>query len=338
MSNPVAVLISDIHYNLQTIELANASMIQAIYKANELRIPLVVAGDLHDTKANLRGECVEAMIETFKLCNSPPYILVGNHDKINEKSDKHSLEFLRPFAAIVDYLPGSALHKIGYLIPYQHDIEVLRSYLKKLPKGSRLIMHQGLENSNSGEYYQDKTALKHEDITDFRVISGHYHYRQDIKTGRPQKGAVGVFSYIGNPYTLNFGEADDPEKGFQILMDDGILQFVLTNIRKHIVIESTVSDLVAVPYLHKQGDLLWFKCEGTKEELLQVTKQLIADNYGVKDNFKLDLILIGADIQATKKDMSNQDLMDSLIDSTNNSSESKTRLKSLWRSLDENSK
>lgn len=64
-TKPEAVLISDIHYNIQTLPLADAAVNMAITKANQLGVPLIVCGDLHDTKANLRGECVNAMLETF---------------------------------------------------------------------------------------------------------------------------------------------------------------------------------------------------------------------------------------------------------------------------------
>ena len=64
-TNPVAILISDVHYNINTLKLADAAMQMAIDEANKLSVPLIVAGDLHDTKANLRGECVNAMLSTF---------------------------------------------------------------------------------------------------------------------------------------------------------------------------------------------------------------------------------------------------------------------------------
>ena len=80
MSKPIAVLISDVHYNLTTLPLADAAMRQAIAEANSLGVPLIVAGDLHDTKANLRGECVNAMIEAFAMLDHGCYILRGNHD------------------------------------------------------------------------------------------------------------------------------------------------------------------------------------------------------------------------------------------------------------------
>lgn len=359
MNKPVAVLISDVHYNINTLKLADAAMRMAINTANELQVPLIVAGDLHDTKANLRGECINAMIETFKThdvknsgygeINTPPFILVGNHDKINEKSEEHSLNFLSPYASIIDShqftneiaCNGNSLQ----FIPYQHSTIEFNKCLKKIDKNSVIIVHQGLKDSNSGDYIQDKSAISKEDVADFRVISGHYHQRQDIKCGRPRQGAVGLWSYIGNPYTLNFGEANDPPKGFQILMNDGTLKFTPTNLRKHVVIELDLADLptalnkIAYPdnyFKHnaKKEDLVWVKLHGPKERLAVWSKEQIGECLGLKD-FKLDLIPLQNSTNVLKSStLSQSDLLDSLIDSlTNTSDKCKIRLKQTWKDL-----
>jgi DNA repair exonuclease SbcCD nuclease subunit len=180
-NKPIAVLISDIHYNIQTLDIADKALRLAISKANDLEVPVIIAGDLHDTKANLRGECVLALINTIQLCNQPPYILRGNHDSLNEKSKEHSLEFLGPYSHMVK---DNATTNLGdrhvYLIPYEHHTEVLKAHLKTVKKGSILIMHQGVEHSHAGHYIQDKTALSRDDYKGLRIISGHYHRRQTI--------------------------------------------------------------------------------------------------------------------------------------------------------------
>ena len=172
MPNAIAVLISDVHYSLPTLELADKAMRMAIAKANELQVPLIVAGDLHDTKANMRAECVNAMINTFEVCNTEAFILRGNHDSMNEKSTEHALEFLSPYATLLatngNIIPFSG-PKCLYLIPYNYNPDELRTYLKTVPPKSTLIMHQGLASSNSGEYIQDKSAINPEDVAGFRV-------------------------------------------------------------------------------------------------------------------------------------------------------------------------
>lgn len=360
MPKPIAVLISDVHYSVQTLELADKAMRMAINKANDLHVPLVVAGDLHDTKANMRGECVKALRATFKTFNvvdidplyegdptSKPYILRGNHDAFNEKSTDHSLECLEDLAHIVGH-PGfyNELHTINgnsiHLIPYHHDPEELRKYLKKVDKGSCIIMHQGIEGSNAGDYIQDKSAINHEDVKDFRVISGHYHQRQDIKTGRPQKGAVGLWSYIGNPYSLNYAEANDPPKGFQILMDDGTLEFVPTNLRKHVIVEIQV-DKPYVGYniidpfnLDRDKDFLWVKVSGSKEKLMEWDKQKVIKLLKLRSDFRLDLIPTDTITTAPEnaQNMTQMEILDNIIGSLSDTSEErKERLKELWKGM-----
>lgn len=326
MSKPVAVLISDIHYSLVNLPLADNALRQAIKKANELNVQVWICGDLHDTKANIRGECLNALTKTLMLANKKPRILIGNHDKINEKSDEHSLTILDGvYAEIVDkpVKTNSDMH----FVPYQHDLLVLRKYLSTAASHSTLIMHQGVNGSNMGDYVMDKSAITTDDVAGHRVISGHYHTRQTINLPNG-----GKWDYIGSPYTMSYGEAFDPEKGFQILMDDGSLEFVPTNLRRHIVME-TNGDLVAPNPLiiPKEGDLVWVKIRDTKESYSDLTRDMIAVWLGI-DNFRLELIPDETTTQAPKVQLSNDKLLDSLIDSLSNTSdERKARLKELWK-------
>lgn len=346
MPKPIAVLTSDIHYSLPTLELADAAMRQAITKANDLKVPLIVAGDLHDTKANLRGECVNAMLETFSSCEVFCYILRGNHDSLHEKSEKHSLNFLsRALNSDMDgdtvYTPIIAVatpqfinniafnRKSTHLIPYHHDPEQLRKYLRTIDPGSLVIMHQGISGSDAGEYAHDKSAISIEDVKDFTVISGHYHARQTIDTGNGN-----TFSYIGNPYTTTFAEASDPRKGFQILMDDGTLEFVPTNLRKHVVIEIDLNSVYQPARAFNLDDLLWVKVKGTKEQLLSFRK----DTLSIKKDYRLDLIPTDSEVQTPQaKNQTQGETLDLIIDNQpNTSDERKSRLKELWRKACQN--
>lgn len=343
MPKPTAVLISDIHYNIHTLKLADAAMRQAIVKANTLNIPLIVAGDLHDTKANLRGECISAMLATFKLAKVKPYVIVGNHDLINEKSTEHSLEFLNGLVNLVTgnddcILPGSKIRLKGYI----SNSENAQKYLKGLATGTTVICHQGLNKSNAGEYIQDKSAIEYADVAHLRVISGHYHTRQSINTAADagtSGQSAGSWDYIGNPYTLTFAEANDPEKGFQILMDNGSLEFVPTSLRKHVVLELAAADLNANNIKHfapKNEDLIWIKLKGTKEELNRITRKDIETTFDIS-SFKLDLFPL--DTIAEKllvQKLTLEQLLDSTVGSVSNvTDDQKTRLKALWRGLNE---
>lgn len=345
----IAVLISDVHYNVDTKELADKAMRQAIKLANDSKVPLVMAGDLHDTKAKLDGTCVKMMLNTIEQCLVRPYILIGNHDRINEKSSEHSLEFLRNAANII-VRPITA-PKIGWLIPYDHDPENLRKFLAELPAGSRLIMHQGVQGAKMGDYVIDKSSLPKECYAKFQVISGHYHPRQSIVTGGQYVGShQGTFQFIGNPFSLGFSEAvqinsdgsleqdDLQEKGFQILYEDGTLEFVPTNLRKHIRVKIMVGDLDYDKSMfwqaeYKTGDLVWVTVRGHRQYLDKVTRQEVADALELPSvDFKLDFEATD-EIQAPENEekLTQHELLDNIIDGLKTDDEQKARLKELWR-------
>ena len=319
MNKPKAVLLSDVHYSVHTLLLADIATRQAIAKANVLNVPLIVCGDLHDTKANLRGECVAAMLNTFDLCQTPCYIIIGNHDLINERSSENSLEFLRDKALLIRTL--TYVPEVGaYLVPYQNDVAVLRKIINTT-KHRTLIMHQGIAGSDSGEYIQDKSALLPTDVAGFRVISGHYHKRQTI-----QLPADGVWDYVGNPYSLSYGEANDPPKGFQILKDDNSLVFVPTNLRRHAIINVDVDG----PFpASNPGDLTWVKVTGTTDKLAKFDRK-------PWEGCRLELIPVTTTVDQTLKQtsQSQSEMFDSIIDSmTVTDSVRKNRLKQMWKDL-----
>lgn len=339
MSRPIAVLISDIHYGLNTLSLADNATRQAIDKANSLNVPLIVAGDLHDTKANLRAECVSAMLATFKTARHKPWVLVGNHDLVNERSAENALEFLN---GTVNLLSDYSYIDIGSvrlrLLPYRSEAEAAAKAFSNMPKGSIVIAHQGLKNSHAGEYISDKSAVSWADVQHLRVISGHYHTRQTIHTSVDNRArdncasSTGSFDYIGNPYTLNFGEANDPEKGFQILNDGGSLTFVPTNLRKHVVIEW--AEHADFPATWNENDLLWVKVIGRKEFCSSATRKVITDTVGRSD-FKLDYYPTDSVTSLPAKTRTQSELLDDVIEVTSNvSDEQKARLKALWRSFE----
>lgn len=335
-AKPIAVLIADVHYNINTLDIADAAMRQAISKANELDVPFIVAGDLHDTKAQLRGECIHSIILTFQTCKVPSYVSVGNHCRINEKSEAHALEFLRPYTNVIDspQVIDIKVNKDVWIIPYHSDSDNLKRLLESIKPESLLIAHQGVQSAHMGHYVQDKTSLPPEAFADFRVVSGHYHRRQDIKCGRPRKGAVGLFSYIGNPYTLNFGEALDPPKGFQVLMDDGSLEFHPTNLRKHVVIEVHADHWWDIGPQSPE-DLTWVKITGAKSELAGISKAAVSEIIG-HPNFKLDLIPSDSeDLQPIKEELQDSEIMDMIIETLPDGKEHKAYLKDLWRELAE---
>lgn len=329
-SSSVAVVISDVHYSLNTFQLADTAFRMAVDKAADLGVPLIDCGDITNDKAILRAEYVNTLIKTMQYADDKGvrvYCLIGNHSMTHEKADDHSLHFLEPYCTVVSH----PCEIDGFrFIPYQNDISKLKEVLASTPAGSRVIMHQGLETSLPGEYIHDKSAIPKDWVKDYRVISGHYHTRQDIKCGRPRKAGIGLFSYVGNPYTLTYAEANDPPKGFQILNTDGSLTFVPTNLRKHIVTENTGPIKNYTP-----GDLVRMRLSGTRSEMQAIDKDKLRAELLNGADFKLEKTVIET-IQPETADLRNKtdaQLMDTFIDALPDGEDHKEALKKLWREV-----
>lgn len=337
MSNPIAVLVSDVHFTVSTLDVASAAFLKAQYAAKRLGVTLVVCGDTLDSKAIIRAECANKLIDLLSVKDAPPTIfLVGNHDLINERKSwtfEHSLNFLKPYATVIEEPQEGSLGDVPVLlVPYCHNPTELKSLMASEADSVMLtIMHQGIAGSNSGEYYQDKSALNTADLAGLRVISGHYHARQTITL--PESGQ---FDYVGNPYTLNFGEANDPDKGFQILHSDGSLEFVPTNLRAHRVLDYKFEELPGAGFfIGNSTDILWVKIRGTTDQLAELTKTDVATQLDIAQSFRLDLIPTDTqtdEIQTANK--SQPELLDGLIDSLRSTDQDrKSRLKSMWKDL-----
>jgi DNA repair exonuclease SbcCD nuclease subunit len=332
VNKPIAVVTGDIHFTTQSLELASAATLQMIKKAAELSVPVIFNGDTLDGKAIIRAECANRLIDLISKSNVEFVVNVGNHDLCHQRSGEHSLNFLKPYCRVVDSV--QFVESIGsYVVPYQNETQDLLNALRSVEKNSKVFLHQGVQSAYLGHYTRDTSSVTKEQLSAYRVIGSHYHRRQDIKCGKIEAGNVGLFSYLGSPYSQSFGEASDGEKGFSVLYDDGSLELVPTNLRRHIVIETNADGCFdPIPCL-RPDDLVWFKVSDTASNLARLSKQEIGKRIFGHSNFKLDKICTDTPEANKKEGMTNVEILDSLIDSTGETKEQKTRLKKLAREL-----
>ena len=320
-SKPIAVVISDLHFNIPNLELSTKALQKAIIEAKKLDVPLIIAGDLHDTKAIIRAEVANRLLQLLDG-SVQTYIIVGNHDRINEKAGAHGLNYLRDVAYIVEEPTD-----VGdmTLLPYYHDTDALRRDLAKI-ENDILIMHQGVKGAFMGDYIQDKSSIDPEELVNFTVISGHYHKHQ----------TVGTVTYIGSPFTMTFGEANDGPKGFLVLNSDGSFERRILNLRKHVIVEKTLDNATTPIGVLNPDDLLWVKLRGPASELKKFKKSELGRVYlGHSNfNFKLDLIATdSAEVDIKSDIMTDEEILDSIINSLGETKKHIQELKELWREI-----
>lgn len=325
---PIAVLISDQHYALSTYEVADQAFRQAIDKAAELGVPLIDAGDISSDKPLIRAEWANVLLKTLEYAEDKKvsvYAVVGNHSLINEKGSEHALHFLNRHCTVVSHPTSTGDF---HFIPYQSTPEKFMDAIQKFPKGSIVIGHQGTIGGQLGHYVKDSSAINPDDVKDWKVFLGHYHAHYTL----------GTTVSIGNPYTLTFGEASDPAKGFLVIYEDGSFERVQTKLRKHVIAEYAYEDLKQPIITYwKQDDLYWIKVTGSHSQLSKLNKSQLGQKLIGHSNFKLDLIYTDSPQLETKIDnMTSGEILDSLIDVENESTEEKQALKDLWREVYEN--
>lgn len=329
-TKPKAVLISDIHFTVPTLDVASTCLIQAIDLAYKLKVPLIVMGDTLDTKALMRGECVNRLIQLFSSETAQALdiiMLVGNHDLFNEKGSENSLEFLAPYG--VKLVRNSLRTDLGLFIAYQSDTTAIRQHLDVLPRGSTIFCHQGLKTAYMGHYALDTSSLDPTVFESFNVISGHYHKRQTIKCGK-----LGRFSYVGNPYTLSFSEAEDGPKGIQVLLDNGALEFVPTNQRKHVKLVTQFKDLYNIDTSTiSPEDKILLKIQGSKIDLDQIIKKDIGLSLFNTEDYRLELSYNDTIIPTPENPQNESNQLHIIIDNLNETEDHKTYLKSLCSEL-----
>lgn len=336
MAKPTAVITGDLHFTPATLELATSAWRQAEGKALALGVPLVINGDTLDTKTIMRGECVNRLVELLAAPKVKVYVNVGNHEKISEKGKEHTLHFLKPYCTVID-TPTFVPELKAYIIPYEHDSDLYLTWLASCTKSKTLIVHQGVQTAFLGHYVQDTSSLPVAAFAPFRVIGSHYHRYQDTHTGPELPGRVGVFSYVGSGYTTSFGEAEDGPKGFCVLYDDGTLEVVPTNLRKHVKIDVRVEEL---QYEFSKdinpGDLVWVKITGPSLQLQALKKPDLAKILGLhSENFKLDLVPTDSKrvTAPVGKGQTESEVMDALIDASPESDTEKAVLKAYYREV-----
>lgn len=323
MSKPKFVIISDIHFNLNNLELSSIALRKALIKAEMLQVPLVIAGDLQDTKALLRAEVMNRLIQILKPAEVPVRIIVGNHCMCNEKGTEHALNYLRPYATVIDSY--QEIDGVVY-IPYQNDANNFKKIIKDYCRsGDLIVMHQGVTGALPGEYTFDKTAIPVELLKDFRCYSGHYHRHQTI----------GTLTYCGSPFSMSFGEANDGDKGFLVVYEDGSFMREVLNLRRHRIVEIDLDQMYTVNKfnLTDTDHLAWVKVYGSKQQLSFLQKKDLDIIVGLK-NYKLDKIVTESEqLTPTNKKLSDIEILDSIVDNLSESVEYRTYLKELAQEL-----
>lgn len=281
--------ISDVHLKLSTIDVSMLVLRQSLNTSRELGIPLLINGDLNDTKALLRSECVRAILNLFREYEDiPVFINVGNHDLENKNSDNNSLMFLNTLPN-VSVIEKETIVKFGGVdfgvIPYKRTNNEFLDAADLFRQGGikNLLTHQGYMSAFMGDYVVDESSVNPQLVADFdKIISGHYHKAQNVGSN---------ITYTGSPYTVNFGEAGQDKFYWVIGWEDEkvVMQSIQTTARRHEVLEFNNKIPRTVPK-YPENTILKVVLKGSKEFCARTKREKIQKKVG------LESVVIATDI------------------------------------------
>jgi DNA repair protein SbcD/Mre11 len=169
------------------------------------------------------------------------FLIPGNHDKVNYKSDDSYLLTYKHYPHIHLYETVSSLeigeNNIFHFLPYYDEItpiyvENLRKLQPNKNKINNLITHISINSVKNNERNVVMNDIREVFFKDFtNVFVGHYHDRQDVGKN---------IHYIGSLNQGNFGE--DNNKGFTILYEDGSFEYTKSKFKEYKQIEIKVDE------------------------------------------------------------------------------------------------
>lgn len=217
-------IIGDIHCTLNNLEEVN----ELFDITEQLGNPTILLGDVLDTKAIVRSECLNLIYKKISESKCHFFIIIGNHDYHNLDCLSHALLPLRslPNVTLIEKL--EEISEGLYAIPYISDTEVLLETLSKIPEDHTLLGHFEITSFDYGNGLlctENSKAVNKQAFSRFKkVISGHFHKYQEVDN----------ITYLGTPFSHSFGESNQDK--YIAILENSNLELIKTSFPQHITV------------------------------------------------------------------------------------------------------
>ncbi len=287
MRDPLALLLTDTHFDKDNVEVVSDILQQALDKCLELGIKRIFhLGDVFTSRVGQGLMVLLAFKKWLRDCEDAGvkiYLIAGNHDKTDQDSEQ---SYLHVYKGSFDNL--TLFEKESYLLidgvfcaflPYFLESGSYPSRLSNLSLKARkadgkriLFTHVAVDGVMNNDGSLVKNELNFRKFKNFdSVFVGHYHNRSQV--GR------NVF-YIGSPRPKDFGE--DNDKGFTILYDDGTHELIFARFKKFLRLNVDMSkgkeviEKLKLKYNNSE-DNIRFVVSGEEEELATLSSKEFSD-------------------------------------------------------------
>lgn len=275
----IYTVVGDIHAKPNNLALVD----KLLEKVENMGNPVILLGDVFDTKEVIRGNCLNLVFTHLRYSDLEWTILVGNHDWFDDSCESHSLE-------VISILPNVTVigehQRVGNisLVPYERNLEKLRDVLADIPDGSTVFGHFDTIGFDYGNGFIAEAGLKASEFDRFRlVVSGHYH-KFSLKE---------PLVYLGTPFSHSFGETDQVK--YIAAFDDQseTMHYMTTDFPQHRTFEINC-DVVQTPFSIDLNDHNRIVLTGNAENILAFDKSPYKDTKWIENptnDFTLNLDL-----------------------------------------------
>jgi len=278
-----------LHIRLENLELSRRILDDLYVLSKDKNANLIILGDLFHTKAIIRSECLNLVLERFSRPDWNILVLVGNHDYETAQCKEHalsSLNLLENVDVIDDYRWFSTRSgKEIAFIPYRPTTESFEEFLKQCNNEKYLFCHQGIRNFLMNNNKVDDIGVEDSILKKFdRVISGHYH--------KPHQGKNII--YVGSPYQQNFGESGERKRIIELdTVSNNVENIYLDDYPKYIIKRIKINDLLkndTTKLNISDIDHLRLDLVGAKEEFKKITNTTIRDKINFDGDIRINYI------------------------------------------------
>lgn len=243
INKPKVGIVSDLHLGVHTnstqwhdIAVEWANWLASEFKRQNIK-DIIFCGDWHHNRSEISVNTLQIsadILDIFKEFNL--IAITGNHDVYyKHKTDVNSLSIFknRKNVMILDKVTTfTAFDKVITLCPWNTSIT-------DIPKSDVIFGHFEIETFKMNTYKVCEEGMSIKDLLQLSnlIISGHFHLRHEKKFG------AGTILYVGNPFQMDFGDADN-FKGYYILdLDTMEYNFTENTVSPH-YIKISLSELV----------------------------------------------------------------------------------------------
>ncbi len=283
MEKKKLLIIGDLH-----LKVANLNIAQILFELIAKWIveyditDLIFLGDIYDTKAIIRSEAQNFLIEHLsdisRRSKVYTHIIVGNHDYENLQCHQNSLTPLNLINNVFIYNELFCHNDLSCaFVPFRPTNELFLKDIETIKDCNNIqtvFCHQGLAGFDLGSGFLDKTGITTNDLPKtLKFIVGHYH--------KPQADANVI--YLGTPFSHSFGETNhfkhigvfDVNTSNLTLVDTG--KFLPQHYSIHWSSINSAFNADSEPYLNaiKDGDLVETIIHCTSDEIATYNSDFI---------------------------------------------------------------